>query len=256
MELTNAIKAAFASLDNVTSLSGKYSVLSGGNAVTLSGSSVTVDSSDEGKFKGVLKLADINIKDDAVDLGLPSGTLWASKNIGAARETDWGMYFSWGNVDAHQAGAGYNFSQDVYNATAGNSLTTDITINYDAAKALLGGKWKMPTMAQFQELCNSSYTEYIDPDGTVKTGTDKRTTYNGVVGLLFRSKINSNRLFFPAAGYYNGTSLDYRGSRGGYWSSTWVSATNARDLYFDSGGVYPQGNGDRRYGFSVRAVQN
>ena len=214
MELTNAIKAAFASLDNITSLSGKYSVLSGGNAVTLSGSSVTVDSSDEGKFKGVLKIADINIKDDAVDLGLPSGTLWASKNIGAARETDWGMYFSWGNVDAHQAGAGYNFSQDVYNATAGNNLTTDITINYDAAKALLGGKWKMPTMAQFQELCNSSYTEYIDPDGTVRTGTDKRTTYNGVVGLLFRSKINGNRLFFPAAGYYNGTSLYGRGSYG------------------------------------------
>ena len=256
MELTNAIKAAFASLDNVTSLSGKYSVLSGGNAVTLSGSSVTVDGSDEGKFKGVLKLADINIKDDAVDLGLPSGTLWASKNIGAARETDWGMYFSWGNVDAHQAGAGYNFSQDVYNATAGNNLTTDITINYDAAKALLGGKWKMPTMAQFQELCNSSYTEYIDPDGTVRSGTDKRTTYNGVVGLLFRSKINGNRLFFPAAGYYGDTSLYYRGSYGYYWSSAWISATNARDLYFSSGGVYPQGDDRRRLGFSVRAVQN
>ena len=256
MELTNAIKAAFASLDNVTSLSGKYSVLSGGNAVTLSGSSVTVDGSDEGKFKGVLKLADINIKDDAVDLGLPSGTLWASKNIGAARETDWGMYFSWGNVDAHQAGAGYNFSQDVYNATAGNNLTTDITINYDAAKALLGGKWKMPTMAQFQELCNSSYTEYIDPDGTVRSGTDKRTTYNGVVGLLFRSKINGNRLFFPAAGYYNGTSLDDRGSYGYYWSSTWISASYARGLGFGSSGVDPQNNNSRRYGFSVRAVQN
>ena len=255
MELTNAIKAAFASLDNVTSLSGKYSVLSGGNAVTLSGSSVTVDGSDEGKFKGVLKLADINIKDDAVDLGLPSGTLWASKNIGAARETDWGMYFSWGNVDAHQAGAGYNFSQDVYNATAGNNLTTDITINYDAAKALLGGKWKMPTMAQFQELCNSSYTEYIDPDGTVRSGTDKRTTYNGVVGLLFRSKINGNRLFFPAAGYYKGTSLSSRGSDGLYWSSAWISASSARDLYFGSSGVYPQGLDNRRLGFSVRAVQ-
>lgn len=256
MELTNAIKAAFASLDNVTSLSGKYSVLSGSNAVTLSGSSVTVDSSDEGKFKGVLKLADINIKDDSVDLGLPSGTLWASKNIGAARETDWGMYFSWGNVDAHQAGAGYNFSQDVYNATAGNNLTTDITINYDAAKALLGGKWKMPTMAQFQELCNSSYTEYIDPDGTVRTGTDKRTTYNGVVGLLFRSKINGNRLFFPAAGYYDGTSLIYRGSSGLYWSSAWISATSARNLLFNSGGVDPQYSSSRRVGFSVRAVRN
>ena len=78
-------------------------------------------------------------------------------------------------------------------------------------------------------------------------------------GFSFRFVLGDNRwltLFFPAAGYYNGTSLNNRGSNGNYWSSTWISATNARNLNFNSSGVNPQNNNNRRNGFSVRAVQN
>ena len=62
-------------------------------------------------------------------------------------------------------------------------------------------------------------------------------------------------IFFPASGNYNGTSLNNRGSNGNYWSSSYISETNAYNLNFNSGGVNPANNNNRRYGFSVRAVQ-
>lgn len=61
-------------------------------------------------------------------------------------------------------------------------------------------------------------------------------------------------LFFPAAGNYNGTSLNNRGSNGNYWSSSWISATNARNLNFNSSSVNPQNSNNRRNGFSLRGV--
>ena len=63
-------------------------------------------------------------------------------------------------------------------------------------------------------------------------------------------------IFFPASGNYNGTSLNNRGTNGNYWSSTFNSATNAYNLNFNASGVNPQNNNNRRYGFTVRAVQH
>ena len=62
--------------------------------------------------------------------------------------------------------------------------------------------------------------------------------------------------FFPASGNYNGTTLNNRGSNGNYWSSSFISATNAYNLNFNSSNVNPANNNNRRYGFSVRAVQH
>ena len=209
----------------------------------------------DGTVSGRMRPNMILYGDDLVDMGLPSGTLWAKKNLGATAETGWGWYFSWGNIDPHQEGAGYDFSQAVYDATPAASISTNLTAANDMATQNLGTKWRLPTMADFVELCNSSYTEYVDASGNVISGTDKLTTVNSVKGLRIRSKKNGNILFFPCAGYYGGTSLYSRGSDGLYWSSSWISATHARDLYFNSGGVNPQGNYGRRYGFSVRPVQ-
>jgi hypothetical protein len=81
------------------------------------------------------------------------------------------------------------------------------------------------------------------------------TTINGYLGRRFTSKINGNSIFMPFAGYVSGTGLDGRGSIGLYWSSSLSSQTYGYDLNFHSGGVYPAGNNNRFYGFSVRAVQ-
>ena len=205
-------------------------------------------------IENISKLASVD-ESKYVDMGLPSGTLWAKYNLGATTETGYGWYFSWGNPDAHPAGAGYDFSQATYSATPAASIDGNLTMSQDAASMILGNSWKMPTKDQFVELLNSNNTEFVNADGVVISGTDKRTTYNGVVGLRIRSKSNGNILFFPAAGVYNGTTLSDKGSNGSYWSSALYSLASAYRLYFGSGGAQ-QNNTYCRFGASIRPVIN
>ena len=178
-----------------------------------------------------------------VDLALPSGLLWCEHNVGASTPYEHGLYFSWGNVEGHAEGSGYDFSDAVYAQTAGAALTGNIPVNntYDMARHNMGSPSRLPTMGEFVELNNNCDSEWTDEDG--------------VAGRRFTSRINGNSIFFPASGYYNGTSLNGRGTYGSYWSSTWYSETNARLLGFDSTGVGPQNYYGRRCGFTVRAVQ-
>ena len=178
-----------------------------------------------------------------VDLALPSGLLWCEHNVGASTPYEHGLYFSWGNVTGHAEGSGYDFSDAVYAETDGAALTGNIPANntYDMARHNMGAPCRLPTVGEFQELNSNCDSEWTDEDG--------------VAGRRFTSRANGNSIFFPASGYYDGTTLDYRGSYGDYWSSSYVSETYAYNLYFHSGGVYPADNNYRRYGFSVRAVQ-
>ena len=175
-------------------------------------------------------------------MGLPSGLLWADKNVGANARTDDGLYFSWGNVDGHAAGSGYDFSQGSYDDTPGKEITTNIDLNSDAAHVNLGESWRMPSRAEFRELYNNCTYEW--------------TSVNGVAGLLFTSSINGNSVFFPASGYYSGTSQTNHGTNGDYWSSTILSELNAYLLSFDSSDVNPNNGNLRRLGFPVRAVRD
>ena len=204
-----------------------------------------------------------------IDLGLPSGTKWAKGNIVSdgnggykvGEETDYGAYFSWGNVTPHFSSNGSTFD-DAYNwgtsntgspyaGSAGASISytsrhkgRDYTANTtnDAARACLGGSWQVPTATQFQELYDNTDNEW--------------TTISGVNGRKFMKKTDhSVYVFFPAAGYGGSTSLDSRGSHGGYWSSSLNSAYRGYLLYFYSSYVNTQNLNLRYYGFSVRAVQ-
>ena len=179
----------------------------------------------------------------AVDLGLPSGLLWCEHNVGASRPEEFGLYFSWGNVTGHAEGSGYDFSQTNYDASAGAALTGNITVDdtYDMAHHNMGGLWRLPRPSEFSELNSNCDHVWIDEDG--------------VQGMRFTSRINGNAIFFPAAGVYDGTTLNHRGTYGFYWSSGFYSASYAYNLYFDSTNVNPQNYSDRRYGFTVRAVQ-
>ena len=178
-----------------------------------------------------------------VDLALPSGLLWCEHNVGASTPYEHGLYFSWGNVEGHAEGSGYDFSDAVYAQTAGAALTGNIPVNntYDMARHNMGSPSRLPTMGEFVELNNNCDSEWTDEDG--------------VAGRRFTSRINGNSIFFPASGHYIGASLYGRGSYGLYWSSTWYSETSARSLNFNSTGVYPQDDNYRRYGFTARAVQ-
>ena len=181
-----------------------------------------------------------------VDLALPSGLLWAEKNVGANRPEDDGLYFSWGNVDGHTATDGYDFgtsNDGPYANTAGATLTGNIPVNpdYDMALHNMGAPCRLPTSDEFNELYNNCTTEW--------------TNQNGVNGRRFTSRNNGNSLFFPASGNRSGVSLYNHGSYGYYWSSTLATAASARRLDFGASGVYPTGTDYRFFGFSVRAVQ-
>ena len=165
-----------------------------------------------------------------VDLGLPSGTLWATCNVGAESPEDYGDYFAWGEIETKSS---YNESNYTYS-------------NNDAANANWGGDWRMPTKTEQEELLNSYYTTSI------------WTTQNKVKGYKITSNKNGNTIFLPAAGRRSNTDLTHVGSYGYYWSSTlypYGSLRFAYGLYFLSSG---QGNGNEGYsryqGNSVRPV--
>ena len=177
-----------------------------------------------------------------VDLGLPSGLLWATCNIGASEPWERGLYFSWGNVEGHAKGSGYDFCETEYPTTPGAALTGDIPVNakYDAARANIGGSWRIPTKNEFQELRGNCASKWVAQEG--------------VNGRLFTSLINDNSVFFPAADGYYGTSLDYDGEYGYYWSSSFRWQIAASDLIFNNCYVSPQSNNSRFFGFPVRPV--
>lgn len=189
----------------------------------------------------------------AVDMGLPSGTLWCDRNVGAKFPEDYGAFFSWGNTDPHYPnrdnmdwgddddGFDYSFDSDTYEKTAGYKLEGNIDMAHDAARVNMGEPWQMPTEEQIKELFDNC--DWV------------RKTINGINGYLVTSKINGNVIFFPASGVGYGTTWNDRGAYGYYWSSSWGSARYARVLYFGSDGVSPQITYYRFGGFAVRPVQ-
>jgi len=192
---------------------------------------------------------------DYVDLGLPSGLLWATCNVGADSPEGYGDYFAWGETQPKDT---YNWSTYQYfNGSNGtltkycndasygyNGFTDDLTTllpEDDAATANWGGDWRMPTEAEWQELL----------DNTTVTWTQQ----NGVNGRLFTAS-NGNSLFLPAAGSrWDGELYDV-GFYGYYRLSSLltVNPLYAWYLNFNSGGCY-MGSYYRSGGFSVRPVR-
>lgn len=194
-----------------------------------------------------------------VDLGLPSGTLWATCNIGANSPEEYGDYFAWGETEGYNDGK-TDFSWSAYKWCNGSydSLTkyntrsiygnvdnkTELDLKDDAAYVNWGPDWRIPSIEQFQELINSSYTATV------------WTTLNGVYGHKITSKKNGNSIFLPAAGYRYYSSLSNDGSDGYYWSRTLISSSpfQAWRLYFNSSGIFTKYE-NRNYGRSVRPVR-
>ena len=179
-----------------------------------------------------------------VDLGL--SVKWATCNIGATSPEQVGLYFAWGETVGYTGDdvtAGVRaFSKNVYNAGPAASISTNLTLEQDAARANIGGNWRMPTKDEFQELidnCDAVWTN--DYNGT------------GIKGRTFTSKVNGNSVFFPASGICDGSSVSSVGSRGHYWSASRDSSSYALELYFYSGSQTPS-TIDRYYGCSVRGV--
>ena len=193
-----------------------------------------------------------------VDLGLPSGTLWATCNVGASKPEEYGDYFAWGETTPKST---YDWS--TYKWCNGSETTmtkyctrseygyngftdnlTELQPEDDAATANWGSGWKMPSLDQIEELINGSYTTW------------KWTQLNGVYGRMVTSDSNGNSIFLPAAGYRLDDELDSAGSYGNYWSSSLRPDYDygAYYLYFSSD-YWDLSVDYRGSGLSVRAVR-
>ena len=192
-----------------------------------------------------------------VDLGLPSGTMWATCNVGASKPEDSGLLFQFGRVNGYKYGdINHKFRTNTQNLEDGSKseyihITSSgktydendiLDLADDAAHVNMGGKWKMPTQTQYSEMFNNT--------------THKVETINGVKGMLFTSNINNKRLFIPFAGYWYNGSFAAAGSRAYVWSSQVHPSfvNSAYILYCNSGGYADIDCSYRSYTFSVRGV--
>ncbi len=224
-----------------------------------------------GNEQGTDKSGEIN-GHKYVDLGLPSGTLWAECNVGASKPEEYGLFFAWGETTGYTRDTGdgrkFDWPSYKYNNGSENNLTkycNDSSRGYngftdylfellpedDAATANWGTNWCMPSSVQISELFNPEYT------------TVTWTTRNWKSGRLITSKMpgyTDKSIFLPAAGYRNGSSLDdfaaTWGTYGRYWSRTLNKeySCGARAYYFSSSQKgWDEYN--RHYGKSVRPVR-
>lgn len=205
-----------------------------------------------------------SVEQEEVDYVEIGGLKWATKNIGAENITDAGFYFQWGDTQGYTAeqvtgsstphkdfrwtdykyGNGTSSPGETgmtkYNDTDGKRV---LELEDDVAHVNMGGSWRMPTEAEFNELKENTNYEW--------------TTINRVKGGKFTSKTDGTKyVFFPAAGYCYDGILRNKGSYGYVWSSTLNSSDVTHGMSLDFGNGYR--NVDdfnvRRYGFSVRGV--
>lgn len=192
-----------------------------------------------------------------VDLALPCGTLWATCNLGATTATEYGGYYAWGATETQNEYTKnsyeyYNTKLSVYDTETRDYILSD---DYDTAHKIWGGKWRMPTLTETQQLV--SYCTW--------TWTD---SYNnsGVSGYVVTGE-NGSSIFLPASGYKSGTyypdepdkNLYYQGIEGCYWTSSDYTRdglnSSAYEIMFTSS-VKTNNSQLRHLGVSIRPVMS
>lgn len=174
--------------------------------------------------------------EDFVDMGL--SVKWAKFNVGATAPEEYGDYFAYAETYTKEEFTEINcmsYCKD-FEYVSGDD-------NYDAARVVMGAPARIPTLEEIQELEDNTTSEW--------------TTLNGVNGRLVTSKINGNTIFFPAAGRKFGSTVEYAGEDGYYWSVTPFETLGYYGYYL---GFYKDNFVHfwtyRYYGQSVRAVRN
>ena len=271
--------------------SSEYSNFHAKNLYTKDGSTYNDRKYSQNYVRAFLRVADDTQEQpieeyEYVDLGLPSGLLWAKKNIGAETEEDAGLYFQWGDTvgyTADQVGEGegkkyfgwgdYKFSVDgsstnfsKYNETDGKTV---LDLEDDAAHVITGGNWRMPTSDDFIELCQNTDLYLVPTEGEEVKGN---ITENDVFPLYFEWENNLSNvdgmkfykkgdrgtyLFLPATGHISNGSASRVGEYGHAWasslSSLGVQYAGVFHFYSSYGVVY---SANRFTGYPIRAVKS
>lgn len=188
-----------------------------------------------------------------VDLGLPSGVLWANANIGAEKVADAGDYYAWGETETKESYnlSGYKYYADnAYTKYTYQDKRTTLENSDDVAYVKWGNSCRMPTEAELEELISTDNTKW---EWTTKTDSKGKT----IGGIKITSNKNGNSIFLPAAGYLIGsTNQEPNSNYGNYWSNTYKTNKEATTLRFNSSVVKPWSSTywDRSYGLPVRPV--
>lgn len=184
-----------------------------------------------------------------VDLGLPSGTLWANMNVGASKQEQFGSYYAWGetstksdyNWENYRFGAKSKLTRYNVNAETGTvDDRTSLMGKDDAAYVMWGSNWRMPTQKQYQELIDNCTLE--------------DTIVNGVDGFKIKGP-SGNWVFFPATGYYTS-----EGHKSETRFLSWTRSLNTEDCNnayqanASSVQIYMNGDGSRAAARVVRPV--
>jgi len=217
-----------------------------------------------------------------VDLGLPSGSKWATCNIGAATPQDYGNYYAWGETTTKENYSWYTYLDGNIEGSSDCGTDKDVLkgvtdlvgTQYDAAYVNWGGKWRMPTKAQQEELCDECYWVWTDSynNSNVKgyivykvknIGDNGKKICKGETPSSYYS-LSDAHIFLPAAGYHESGGFFGAGADSYYWSSS-LDTDNPQSAWcidFYSDHMFGEENYDvycdydnRRYdGQSVRAV--
>ena len=172
---------------------------------------------------------------EAIDLGLPSGTKWASYNVGATKPEEYGGYYAWGETEEKDVYLANTYQYYDSSSKTYDDLGDIAGTQYDVAHVKWGGKWRMPTDNENRELIQYCEQTWV------------RINYRN--GYEFVGP-NGNSIFLPVAGDRYNSVMRGNGSYGYYWSTTYPNVLNlAGNGAFKS--TWPYG---RYIGYSVRPV--
>ncbi len=171
-------------------------------------------------------------------MALSSGVKWAVYNIGARSPEEIGDYFAWGEISpkSEYTQANYLYYGLEISDISGNP-------SYDAATAILGSEWRMPTQADFEALMNECTWEWFDNDG---------------FGYFIVTGANGNQITLPTPGYFVDSAATGVGIAGMYWTSNCViDATGDKAVNVFLRSLYQVVNQqDRSFGMNIRAVRD
>lgn len=235
----------FGNKENLSSLDSVLSNLVEGREYRVRAYAIT---SDGVKYGGVKTfITGPSGHHDYVDLGLPSGTLWATCNVGAEKSSEYGYFFAWGETQAKYK---FNWNNYKYCRGSANSITkyyrgdgrTKLLSADDAAKANWGAGWRMPTKAEWEELKRWSTSVF-------------ETTVDNVKGKQY--KCAGRSIFLPYSGCIIGTEFQEEESNGFYWTNERDASNEELGRYFVlSSSSVQKGYGSRCNGMPVRAVRD
>lgn len=183
------------------------------------------------------QIFELTTEDDRwVDLGLPSGILWAAYNVGATSPEEYGGYYAWGETEEKKGYCSDNYLlADIKECICGTC--------YDVATVKWGDGARMPTIEDIMELFDYSTTLEI-------------IKYNGKYGYNIKGP-NGNSIFFPAAGYHGATGIGGENNIGCYWTGSYsIEYCSPYELYFNGNTAWTYANFQQYHGLPVRPVKD